>query len=174
MSFESLGALFVLYGTRVLGAVAVALIGWWIARLVERAALRGLASAPQMDPMVAGFVASLARYGTIVISGLIIIQLIGIEATSLIAVLGAASLAIGLALQGTLSNLAAGIMLLIFRPFRIGDDIEVEGKRGKVKMLNLFVTELINNDNVQILMPNGKVWGAPLTNFSTYSQGPAE
>src|SRR5262245_29972272 len=118
--------------------------------------------------MVAAFLGSLARYATLVITGLIIIQLIGIEATSLIAVLGAASLAIGLALQGTLSNLAAGVMLLIFRPFRVGDDIEVEGKRGKVRALNLFMTELIHDD-IQILMPNGKVWGAPLTNFSTYA-----
>jgi len=172
LNIENLGALLILYGTRLLGAVVVALIGWWVARVVERAALRGLSRTPHMDAMVAGFIASVARYGALVLIGLIIIQLIGIQATSLIAVVGAASLAIGLALQGTLSNLAAGVMLLIFHPFRVGDEIEVEGKRGRVKSLNLFMTELVN-DNVQILLPNGKVWGAPLTNFSTYSQARA-
>jgi small conductance mechanosensitive channel len=173
VNFESLTALIVLYGTRIVGALAVAVIGWWVAGLVERATLRGFARTPQLDPMVAGFVASIARYAVLVVIGLIIIQLIGIQATSLVAVLGAASLAVGLALQGTLSNLAAGVMLLIFRPFKIGDDIEVEGKRGRVKALNLFITELAGADNTQILMPNGKVWGAPLTNFSTYAQPPA-
>jgi len=169
LNFESLAALFVLYGTRFLGALVVLLIGWWVARMVERATQRALSRTPQLDSMVAGFAASAARYAVLVLTGLIVIQLIGIQATSLVAVLGAASLAIGLALQGTLSNLAAGVMLLIFRPFKVGDEIEVEGKRGKVKGLNLFMTELVS-ENVQILLPNGKVWGAPLTNFSTYSQ----
>ena len=77
-------------------------------------------------------------------------------------VLGATSLAIGLALQGTLSNLAAGVMLLIFRPFHVGHDVEVGGKAGKVKSLSLFMTELIGADNTQILLPNGAVWGQPI------------
>jgi small conductance mechanosensitive channel len=173
VNFESLTALVVLYGTRLVGALAVAVIGWWVAGLVERATQRAFARTPQLDPMVSGFVAGVTRYAVLVVIGLIIIQLIGIQATSLVAVLGAASLAVGLALQGTLSNLAAGVMLLVFRPFRIGDDIEVEGKRGKVKALSLFMTELVGADNTQILMPNGKVWGAPLSNFSTYARPPA-
>jgi len=83
-------------------------------------------------------------------------------------VLGATSLAIGLALQGTLSNLAAGVMLLLFRPFHIGDDVEVAGKAGKVKSLALFMTELVAADNTQILLPNGQVWGAAIINHSAY------
>src|SRR5262249_15860745 len=70
--------------------------------------------------------------------------------------------------QGTLTNMAAGVMLLLFRPFRVGDSIEVAGKSGTVRNLNLFVTELAGGDNVQVLIPNAQVWGAPLTNFSTY------
>jgi small conductance mechanosensitive channel len=85
-------------------------------------------------------------------------------------VVGAASLSIGLALQGALSNMAAGVMLLIFRPFRIGDKIEVAKQTGTVKALNLFVTEMVNENNMQVLMPNAQVWGAPLINFSAYSR----
>jgi small conductance mechanosensitive channel len=83
--------------------------------------------------------------------------------------LGAASLSIGLALQGTLSNVAAGVMLLIFRPFRLGDSIEVAGKSGIVKNLNLFMTELASADNVQVFIPNGQVWDGALSNLSTYA-----
>ena len=96
-------------------------------------------------------------------------QVVGIEATSLVAVLGAASLAIGLASQGTLSHMAAGPMLLIFRPFRIGDSVEVAGKSGTVMNVNLFMTEIASGDNVRVLIPNGQVWGAALTNLSAYS-----
>ena len=162
----------VIYGTRALGAIVVGLIGWWLAWLAERAARRALLT--RMDPLVAGFLANLARYAALILTFLVIIQLIGIQATSLVAVLGAASLAIGLALQGTLSNMAGGVMLLIFRPFQTGDEIEVEGKRGKVMALNLFITELAGENNAQILMPNSKVWGSPLTNFSSYSRGAAD
>src|SRR5262245_11115452 len=123
LNLDSLAALLVLFGTRFIGAVVVAIIGWWVARLVERATRRALGRTPQLDPIVSSFLANAARYAVLVVVGLIIIQLIGIQATSLVAVVGAASLAIGLALQGTLSNLAAGVMLLIFRPFRIGDEI---------------------------------------------------
>jgi small conductance mechanosensitive channel len=104
----------------------------------------------------------------------IVMQLIGIQATGLVAVVGAASLSIGLALQGTLSNVAAGVMLLVFRPFRIGDKIEVAKQTGTVKALSLFITELINENNVQVLIPNGQVWGAPLINFSAYSRPEAD
>jgi small conductance mechanosensitive channel len=121
-----------------------------------------------MDLTVGTFLASLARYATLVIVFVIILQVVGIQATSLVAVIGAASLAVGLALQGTLSHMAAGVMLLIFRPFRIGDSIEVAGKSGTVKNLNLFMTELASGDNIQVLIPNGQVWGAAMSNLSAY------
>ena len=167
MQLDHLGNLLVLYGINFLGAVLIALIGWWAARLSERLTQRALA-ASQIDPTVAGFLSSLARYAVLIVALLVVLQVIGIQATSLVAVLGAASLAIGLALQGTLTNMAAGIMLLLFRPFRVGDSIEVAGKSGTVRNLNLFVTELAGGDNVQVLIPNAQVWGAPLTNLSAY------
>ena len=113
------------------------------------------------------FLASLARYATLVFVVIAALQLFGIQTASSVAVLGATSLAIGLALQGTLSNLAAGVML-IFRPFRIGDDVEVARKTGKVRSLSLFMTELVAPDNTQILLPNGSVWGQPIVNHSAY------
>jgi small conductance mechanosensitive channel len=93
---------------------------------------------------------------------------IGIQATSLVAVAGAASLAVGLALQGTLTHMAAGVMLLLFRPFHLGDSIQVGGKSGVVRGLNIFMTEIAAGDNVQILIPNGQVWGQAITNESAY------
>jgi small conductance mechanosensitive channel len=145
----------------------LAVIGWWLAGVIERGTRRVLMSSPHMDLTVGTFLSSLARYATLVVVFVIILQVVGVQATSLVAVIGAASLAIGLALQGTLSHMAAGVMLLIFRPFRIGDSIEVAGKSGTVQNLNLFMTELANGDNVQVLIPNGQVWGAAMTNFST-------
>jgi small conductance mechanosensitive channel len=170
LDFDRLAAVVVLYGTRFVGAIIIVLVGWALARMAERAMRSSLQRSPHMDPIVTGFLGSAARYAALLVTFLIVIQLIGIQATSLVAVLGAASLAIGLALQGTLSNVAGGVMLLIFRPFHVGDEIEVEGKRGEVVALNLFTTEMVSKDNAQIIMPNGKVWGVPLTNFSTYAR----
>ena len=167
LDLDRLGNLLALYGINFVGALLIALIGWWAARLSERLTRRAFA-ASQVDPTVAGFLSSLARYAVLIVALLVVLQVIGIQATSLVAVLGAASLAIGLALQGTLTNMAAGIMLLLFRPFRVGDSIEVAGKSGTVRNLNLFTTELAGGDNVQVLIPNAQVWGAPLTNFSAY------
>jgi small conductance mechanosensitive channel len=90
----------------------------------------------------------------------------GIQTTSLVAVIGAAGLAVGLALQGTLSNLAAGVMLVVFRPFKIGDFIEAAGQSGTVKAINLFNTELATGDNVQVILPNGQVFNSAIKNFS--------
>ncbi|TCK31685.1 small conductance mechanosensitive channel [Ancylobacter aquaticus] len=168
MNLDQLGNLFILYGLNVLYALAMLLIGWWIAGLVERLVLRGLGSTRRVDSTVAGFLASIARYGILVFVGVAVLQRFGIQTTSIIAVLGATSLAVGLALQGTLSNVAAGVMLLLFRPFKVGDAVEVGGQSGTVKALSLFTTELAAGDNVQVLMPNGRVWGAPIVNKSVY------
>lgn len=172
VNLSDLSNLVVVYGINVLGALAIAAVGWWIAGLVQRVVNRGLLGITHMDATVATFLASLAYYATLAVTGVLMLQTVGIQATSLVAVLGAASLAVGLALQGTLSNVAAGVMLLLFRPFRLGESIEVAGKRGTVKALNLFLTEIATGDNVQVLIPNSQVWGAAITNFSTYPTRP--
>jgi small conductance mechanosensitive channel len=168
MDLEALGNLFVLYGLNVLYALGILVIGWWVASFVERVVTRGLSTTRRIDPTVTGFLASIARYGVLVFVGVAVLQRFGIQTTSIIAVLGATSLAIGLALQGTLSNVAAGVMLLLFRPFKVGDAVEVAGRSGTVKGLSLFTTELASGDNVQVLIPNGQVWGAPIVNNSAY------
>src|SRR5262249_34435696 len=148
-------------------------IGWWLARFVERWLLRLAHSTRHVDPTIADFLASLLRYLMLAIVVIAVLQIFGIQTTSLVAVLGAASLAIGLALQCTPSNLAAGVMLLVFRPFKLGGSVEVAGKAGTVRSLSLFMTELVTSANVQILLPNGAVWGAAIVNNSTYP-GPAK
>lgn len=168
MNIEELGNLFILYGLNILYALGLLVIGWWIASFVERIVLRALAATHRVDATVAGFLGSIARYGVLVFVGVAVLQRFGIQTTSIIAVLGATSLAIGLALQGTLSNVAAGVMLLLFRPFKLGDQVEVGGQAGTVKGLTLFTTELASGDNIQVLMPNSKVWGAPIVNKSAY------
>lgn len=168
MDFNGLGNLVLIYSMHAAGALVAAVVGWWAASLVEAGVRRALLASPHMDLTVATFLASLARYAVLVVVLVAILQMIGIQATSLVAVIGAASLAVGLALQGTLSNMAAGVMLLLFRPFRLGDTIEVGGITGMVKNLNLFMTEVASGDNVQVLVPNSKVWGNAITNFSTY------
>ena len=134
--------------------------------------VRVLSRTPHFDPTLKSFFGSLARYLILTVTLLAVLSQFGIQTTSLVAVIGAASLAVGLALQGTLSNLAAGIMLLIFRPFRVGHKVQVGGSLGTVKELSLFWTELVTDDKVQIIVPNGGVWGQPLRNFSIYPAPP--
>jgi small conductance mechanosensitive channel len=152
----------------VMGAVAILIVGVWLSGKMDFLVGRLLARSAHVDEMLRGFFGSIARYFVLTITVLAVLSQFGIQTTSLVAVIGAASLAIGLALQGTLSNLAAGVMLLIFRPFRIGHHIVVGGNEGIVKQLSLFWTEIVTAENVQVIIPNGSVWGQPLKNLSTY------
>lgn len=154
----------------VLGAVAILVAGYWISRRAEYYVGRMLARTHRFDEMLQGFFASIARYFLLTVTGLTVLSEFGVQTTSLVAVIGAASLAIGLALQGTLSNLAAGVMLLIFRPFRLGHHIQVGANDGIVRNLTLFWTEIVTDANVQIIIPNSSVWGQALKNLSTYPQ----
>jgi small conductance mechanosensitive channel len=168
LNFDTLKASLLLYALNAIYATILLIVGWYLSGMAQRFVARVLTVTPRIDPLVTAFLASLTRYATLTIVGIAALQLFGIQTTSLVAVLGATSLAIGLALQGTLSNLAAGVMLLLFRPFRIEDDVEVGGKAGKVKSLSLFMTELAAPDNTQILLPNRTVWGQAIINHSAY------
>ena len=142
---SNIGALLPLIVTGVLtaiGAIVILLIGLWLSRKVEGLTVRTFSRRPHLDPMLGSFFGSLARYLILTVTVLAGLSQFGVQTTSLIAVLGAASLAVGLALQGTLSNLAAGVMLLIFRPFRIGHKVQISGNLGTVRQLSLFWTEL--------------------------------
>ncbi len=151
-----------------LKALVVLIVGWTVAGWAGRIARKRVNATPQIDPTVGNFLASIVRWAILLVVLIAVLGIFGIEATSLVAVLGAASLAIGLALQGTLSDLAAGMMLIIFRPYKLGQFVDIGGTAGTVKDINLFVTELATPDNVQIIVPNGQAWGSVITNFSAH------
>jgi small conductance mechanosensitive channel len=155
-----------------LGAIVILLIGLWLSGKADQLIVRAFGRTPHFDPMLKSFFGSLARYLVLTVTVLAVLSEFGIQTTSLVAVLGAAGLAVGLALQGTLSNLAAGVMLLIFRPFKIGHKVQIGGSIGTVKELTLFWTELVTDDKVQVIVPNGGVWGQPLRNYSIYPAPP--
>jgi small conductance mechanosensitive channel len=158
------------YGLSVLGAIAMLVVGLVAAGWAQRATDRALTRFPRFDRTLRSFFASIARYLVIIVTVLAVLGQFGVQTASLIAVLGATGLAIGLALQGTLSNVAAGVMLLIFRPFKVGDYIDAGGQAGTVDSLTLFVTEMNTPDNIRIIVPNGQVWGSAIKNFSTNSK----
>ncbi|SHM39731.1 small conductance mechanosensitive channel [Roseovarius pacificus] len=147
-------------------ALVVLIVGWMVAGIVSGAIRRKVNANPRIDDTLGNFVASIIKWVILLVVLIAILGLFGIEATSLVAVLGAATLAIGMALQGTLSDLAAGFMLILFRPYKLGQYVEVAGTAGTVKDINLFITELATPDNVQIIVPNGQAWGSIITNFS--------
>ena len=152
----------------VVGVLILALTLWassWLSNATQRGMgrLRGR-HAP--DLTLQTFVASMVRYVILLIGFIAVLQQLGIKTTSILTVLGAASLAIGLALQGALSNVAAGVMILLFRPYRVGDIIETGGKKGTVRALDLVITELATADNLKIVIPNNKVFGDVIVNHS--------
>ncbi|MGK0267317.1 MAG: small conductance mechanosensitive channel, partial [Maricaulis sp.] len=120
----------------------------------------------RIDDTLGRFFASLAYWGLMIVVLIAVLSRFGVETTSLVATLGAATLAIGLALQGTLSNLAAGVMIVLFRPYGLGDWVEVAGQAGTVTDINLFTTELATGDNKKVIVPNGQSWGSVITNYS--------
>lgn len=154
------------YGLEVIGAIIILILGWWVAGKAQNLTTRALAPVKNADKTLTGFLAGTVRYLVLAVTIVAVLNRFGVETTSLIAVMGAAGLAIGLALQGTLSNVAAGVMLLFFRPFRVGHFVDIGGHMGTVKSLGLFITELTKIDNVQIIIPNSDIWGNPITNYS--------
>lgn len=157
------------YGLSAIGGIVILIVGWVVAGSASRAADATLARVPSVDLTLRRFIASLVRYVILTFTVLAVLSQFGVQTASLIAVFGAAGLAIGLALQGTLANLAAGVMILIFRPFKIGDQIDAGGSTGTVEAIDLFTTELRTGDNLQLLVPNGKIWGNAVTNYSVHT-----
>jgi len=149
-------------------ALIVLILGWIAAGLVSGMIRRKINKVPEMGPTLGNFIANLVKWAILLMVLVAVLGIFGVEATSLVAILGASTLAIGLALQGTLSDLAAGFMLILFRPYKLGHYVDIAGTAGTVKDLNLFVTELVTPDNVQIIIPNGQAWGAVITNYSAH------
>ena len=149
-------------------ALIVLILGWIAAGSIAGVIRRRINKTPQIDPTLGNFAASVVKWAILAMVLVAVLGIFGIEATSIVAILGATSLAIGLALQGTLSDLAAGVMLVVFRPYKLGQYVDIGGTAGTVKDLNLFTTELVTPDNVQIIVPNGQAWGSVITNYSAH------
>lgn len=167
-AWEQVMAFLTVYGLGAVGGVVILVVGWKAAVWASRAVDAALARVQTTDLTLRRFIASVVRYVILTFTVLAVLSQFGVQTTSLIAVFGAAGLAIGLALQGTLANLAAGVMILVFRPFKIGDEVEAGGHKGTVESIDLFVTELRSPDNLQLLVPNGKIWGTAVINFSVH------
>ena len=150
----------------VLYAIVIIIVALIVAGWVRRRILRFSDNHPRMDATLFGFLGSLAKYAVLTVAAIFVLNRFGIQTTSLVALIGAAGLAIGLALQGTLSNFAAGVMLILFRPFRAGDFVDVAGQSGTVREVSLFFTEFATPDNVQVIIPNGQIWSSAITNYS--------
>src|SRR5215207_7223939 len=158
-------------GTVFLGRAAIVLVTFTVAWLLAGWAQRGVLKAferTQVDATLVRFLASALRYGLLIVTLVSCLSAFGITATSFAAVLGAAGIAIGLAFQGTLSNFAAGLMLLLFRPFRVGDTIKAGAFTGTVKALELFSTVLVTADNRRVVLPNSTLSNQPLENMTYY------
>lgn len=151
---------------RFVGAIVLLVVGWWIALRLESATVRMLDRQRRIDPTLRGVISSVVRYAVLVIVVVAVLGQLGIQTTSILAALGAAGLAIGLAIQGTLSNIAAGLMLLWLRPFRVGDYIDTGSVAGTVKEVGLFATEMQSWDGVFLFVPNSELWNKKITNYS--------
>jgi len=149
-------------------AAVLVVATFWASRIASRIVRRAMQRLPATrdDATLQGFAASLARYSIVIIGTVAVLHRLGVETTSIITVLGAASLAVGLALQGALSNVAAGVMILIFRPYRVGDYVTLAGKSGTVTRLDLFNTELLDADGLKIIAPNGKGFADVVVNYT--------
>ncbi|MEL6607928.1 MAG: mechanosensitive ion channel domain-containing protein [Pseudomonadota bacterium] len=158
----------------VLAAILILLVGFAIAGWVGRRVRKIGHTYRTLDDTLFDFLANIARYAIIAFAFLFVLNTFGVQTTSVVAVIGAAGLAIGLALQGTLSNVAAGVMIVFFRPIKQGDFVEVNGQMGTVKAITLNYTELASLGNVQIIVPNSEVWGNTITNYSIYPTRRAE
>ncbi|MEM6811590.1 MAG: mechanosensitive ion channel domain-containing protein [Pseudomonadota bacterium] len=154
--------LVVQYGFSVVGAVLILIGGWMIGGWVSKR----IKNLKRLDKTLSSFLGGFAKYAILAVAVVAVLGQFGVQTASLLAVLGAAGLAIGLALQGTLSNIAAGTMLLILRPFNLGDYIEFGATGGVVTSLGLFGTELNTVDNKYIFAPNSAIWGNEITNYS--------
>ncbi|MEE4317592.1 MAG: mechanosensitive ion channel domain-containing protein [Erythrobacter sp.] len=148
------------------GALAVLVIGVIVARLLSKAADRALNRSGRIEPTVAKFLSNIIRYALWAVVAITVLTQFGVQTTSIIAALGGLALAVGLALQGTLSNVAAGVMILIQRPFRVGETISAGPVLGTVNGIGLFTTEMMQPDGLYVMVPNNELWNKPIVNFT--------
>ena len=152
----------------VVGAIVVLVVGLWVAGRMKSLVQKALSKSGKIDQTLSGFLSSLVHYGLIALVVITTLGVFGVPTTSFAAIIGAAGLAIGLALQGTLGHVASGVMMLGFRPFDVGDFVETAGQSGTVKHIGLFTTEMATPDNKKIIIPNGRIFDDVITNYAGY------
>ncbi|MDO6590888.1 MULTISPECIES: mechanosensitive ion channel family protein [Rhodobacterales] len=158
----------------VAAAIFILVAGFFIGGWLRRRLVKLGQANPHLDITLFNFLGNITRYVVIGFASLFVLNTFGVQTTSFVAVIGAAGLAIGLALQGTLSNVAAGVMIVFFRPVKIGDFVEVSGQMGTVQNVTLNFIELASPENLQIIIPNAQVWGNTIVNYSIYETRRAE
>lgn len=163
---EKIWSLISEHGPSVVYALVILIVGLTACRII-RAGVRKTLTRANVDATLVPFISKMAYYLCLTFVMVFVLARFGIETTSIIAVLGGAALAVGLALQGTLSNFAAGVMLLVFRPFEVGDAVDAGGTVGKVIEIGVFCTTMHSPDNVKIIVPNSSIYGAIIKNFSS-------
>ncbi|CDX23216.1 conserved membrane hypothetical protein [Mesorhizobium plurifarium] len=161
-----LSTLIVSYSFSAIGAVILLIVGYLVAGLAERSIRAGLSHIHGFDATLRNFFSKIVRYAILILVVIMVLGQFGVQTASIIAAIGAVGLAIGLALQGTLQNIAAGIMLLALRPFRIGEYVEVGSIAGTIEEIGLFATKLRSADGVYVLAPNSTLWNQPVRNFT--------
>ena len=165
-SASPLIALIIDYALDMVGAVLLLIAGWMVAGWVQKHTARMLGAVERVDATLLSFVTQLVRYSILILVMVAVLAQFGVQTTSIIAVLGAAGLAVGLALQGTLANIAAGVLLLFLRPFKIGEYIDAGGVAGTVREIGLFATEFESYDGIFVMVPNSQLASAAITNYS--------
>jgi small conductance mechanosensitive channel len=163
---ETMQVLLVNSSIRLIAAIIILCAGWMISLYVKRWLEAGLEHIP-FDPTLKPLIASLVRYAILTVTLILVLEQFGVQTTSLIALIGATGLAIGLAMQGTLSNVAAGVMLLVLRPFRVGHFISAGGQSGTVREIGLFTTLMVTRDLVFVSIPNSTIFGGVINNYTS-------
>lgn len=166
--FTSNSDLLVQYGVNIISAILILFVGNIVVKAIANSVAKLLAK-KKMDKAVIEFIHGLVRYLLFVIVLIAALGRVGVQTASVVAVIGAAGLAIGLALQGSLSNFAAGVLIVAFRPFKSGDYVEIGGVAGSVNSIQIFQTILTTPDNKMVVVPNGSVIGSPITNYSHHN-----
>ena len=152
----------------ILAGLGTIIIGFWLSSKASSIVRKQMSTLQRVDKTLSPILASIIRYSGFILTLVVALGQFGVQTTSIIAVLGAAGLAIGLALQGTLSNVASGIMLLLLRPFSVGDWIETNSISGTVREIGLFATQIDTFDNIYITVPNSSIWSATIINNSRH------
>jgi small conductance mechanosensitive channel len=156
------------YAVPILGAIVLLIVGWIVAKWVGHLTRKGLTKA-KVEQTLVKFFGNLAKWAVLIFVFLACFRIVGVELVAFVGVIAASAFAIGLAFQGSLSNFAAGVMLLVFRPFRVGDFISVAGETGKVDEIGLFTTTMDTPDNRRLILPNGSIFGATIENITHHN-----